>query len=246
MNDMLVPAYMVTLVGEVDASALDRLRNQAKSQDQSASYTAIIMKITGLLMKQNPTANRAVLGWPFFKQLFQFKTTDISVAVEKSLPFLPGLAFAPTVKNAESKKISEIAAELQQLAKCDESNNATFATYMKILKRIPRPFAVWIINLPYLFPSLWPRYRGCAAWVNAPSKAGADLVMTTWPWPLTFSFGIVKQRPFIIHNQVQPCLTIPVVMVFDRRVMGGGPAGRLFSEFQKMIETADTLLAKEI
>ena len=96
-----------------------------------------------------------------------------------------------------------------------------------------------------VIPQLWVAFRGCAAWVNAPSKAGADFVATTWPWPLTFSFGIVKARPFVIDNQVVVKETIPLVLVFDRRIMGGGPASRLFAEFQKLLIQCEELYSSE-
>jgi len=36
------------------------------------------------------------------------------------------------------------------------------------------------------------------------------------------------------------------VMVFDRRIMGGGPAGRVFMHFKHLLENADQLLAEKI
>lgn len=236
MNDALTPACMVTMVSEVDATGLVRVREQARIKGQIVpSFTALVIKAAALTMKKNPQANRAILGLPFFKKLYQFRNSNISVAVEKSLPYLPGQAFASPIENTLEKSSGEITQELQELAKCDESTNKSYRSFMTILKYIPRPLSVWLINAAYLFPSLWVKHRGCACWVNAPSKAGADVVMTTWPWPITFSFGVVKKRPFIINDKVEVRTTMPVVMVFDRRIMGGGPASRIFAEFKDFL-----------
>lgn len=240
MNNVLTPAYVVTMVSEIDASGLARLRSQIKDQSGSApSYTALIIKAAGIVIKQNPEANRAILGLPFLKKLFQFKNIDIAVAVEKELPFLPGLAFAPVITDIESKSCLDISKEMLFLKNCTVDNSAQFSQYMKILKKVPAPISNWLINLPYYFPTLWVKYRGCAVWVNAPSKAGVDMVLTSWPWPITFTFGLVKSRPTVVDGKVEARLTIPVTMAFDRRIMGGGPASRIFANFQEVLIHAD-------
>ncbi len=242
-GNLMVPADMVTMISEVDASGLDRLRQVSKSQfGQAPTYTSMILKIVALTMDQNPTANRAILGWPFFKKLLQFNNVNISVAVEKNLPNYPGLAYAEPITGILEKSLLEITNELKNFAQCDETNNKGFATYMWMLKYLPKTLAIFLFNLADYVPSVWVKYRGCAAWVNAPSKAGVDLVLTTWPWPLTFSFGLVKARPMVVDGQVVARQTIPLVMAFDRRIMGGGPASRLFAHFQKLVETADNVL----
>jgi hypothetical protein len=140
--------------------------------------------------------------------------------------------------------LAQITQELQELATCDETNNDRYKLFMRILNRVPRPFSLWLINAAYWFPELWAEHRGCACWVNAPSKAGADLVMTTWPWPITFSFGVVRKRPVVINDKVEARLTMPLVMVFDRRIMGGGPAGRIFAQFKEILAKADRTLGE--
>jgi hypothetical protein len=83
--------------------------------------------------KKNPEANRAILGPPFFKGLYQFRSVDISVAVEKSLPYLPGQAFATPIEKTLEKSLVEITEELRQLASCDESNNLRYRMFMRVL-----------------------------------------------------------------------------------------------------------------
>ena len=238
MNEVLTPKYMVSVVSYADATALAALRDEAQQGGRRVpSYTAMVMKAAALTLKKNPQANRAVLGLPFFKRLIQFNTLDIGVAVEKGLPSLPGAAYAAPIRDTANKPLDDITDELQALARCDESTDANYRHFRRILNSVPHPLSVWLINLPYWFPSLWARYRGCACWVNAPSKAGADLVIATWPWPITFSFGIVEKRPVVVGDEVKARLTMPIHMSFDRRIMGGGPASRVFADFKAVIET---------
>lgn len=245
MNRAMASTNMVTLVSEADATAMEQLREQARAAGGTApSYTALVIRAAALTMQRHPEANRAILGPPLLRRLYQFRNVDISVAIEKALPGLPGQAFAAPVKDTLSKSATQIATELQALAHCDETTDPRYALWMRILKRVPRPLSLWLINLPYWLPSLWAEHRGCACWVNAPSKSGADLVMTTWPWPISFSFGIVKKRPVVIGDQLQVRSTMPLVMVFDRRIMGGGPAGRIFAQFKQILEQAGAELAE--
>lgn len=241
MTHSLQPKFYVTMIGEADATSLSEIRVRSKAAiGEAPSYTAFVIKAGAVTLKRNPVANRAILGPPFFKKLCEFKSTDISVAVEKNLPAQPGAPYAPTVANTLGKSAMEITKELREFAACDESNDARFRLYMRILKYVPRPLNVWIVNFPFLSAALWLKHRGCAAWVNAPSKAGADLVFSTWPWPVTFSFGVVKERPAVINGQVQARIIMPITMTFDRRIMGGGPGSRIFVQFKELLETADS------
>ncbi|MCK6598508.1 MAG: 2-oxo acid dehydrogenase subunit E2 [Bdellovibrionaceae bacterium] len=238
MNNALEPAHMVTMTSLVSAENLHKKREILRSQGRVVpSYTALVIRAVAITVKHYPEANRAILGLPFFKQLYQFSNIDICVAVEKSLPALPGQAYAALITKPLEKSIDEITIELKKLVDSNEQNDPKYRLFMSILKYVPTPLSNLIINITYLHPYFWLKYRGCAAWVNSPSKAGADLVMTTWPWPLTFSFGKVEKRPLVIEDSVKAALTIPLLLSFDRRIMGGGPASRLFAKFTEIIET---------
>lgn len=236
----MVANHMVTMTSLASIEKINEIRETYKNRGiQSPSYTAIVLKSTYLLTKRYPEVNRAIIGPPFFRRIVQFTNFDFNVAVEKNLPNLPGQAYAPVIKNVDKKSLIEITKELQFYASSTEQNDKDLKLFMRILNLIPYPFAKWIINASFWFPNLWLKHKGCACWVNSPAKSGADLLFTLWPWPITFSFGIVKKRPWVRDNQVVVESTIPLIMAFDRRLLGGGPAGRLFSEFKKIIENAD-------
>lgn len=246
MNDCLKPAYLVTMVSEVDATSMIRIRYQFKSAGKTPpSYTALVIRAAAVTLAQFPEANRAILGFPFFKRLWQFTNIDISVAVEKGLPYLPGFPLADVIKNTCEISLDQITKKLKEMAECNESNNSQYRTLMQILRFLPPPLSTFLINLPYFFPRLWTQYRGCACWVNAPSREGTDLVFTAWPWPITFSFGKVKSRPFVASGRVEARETMPLVMVFDRRIMGGAPASRIFEFFKETLLNAEQTLIQE-
>lgn len=246
MTSSLHPENMVAITSLVAANKLEKIRElYLRNSKLPPSYTSMIIKAAAITMRRHPEANRAILGPPFFKRIYQFKNTDISVAVEKSLPALPGQPYAATIANPLDKTLEDISNNLKHLVTCTEENEPKLKQFMFILKNVPPPLSLLLINAVYWFPSLWLKYRGCASWVNSPAKAGSDLVVTSWPWPVTFSFGKVKKRPMVIDDSVQAVLTIPLLMSFDRRLMGGGPASRVFATFVEIIENADNSLELE-
>ena len=72
--------------------------------------------------------------------------------------------------------------------------------------------------------------------VNSPSKAGADWLQTVWPWPMTFSFGVVKKRPLVVANKVEAQETMPLILDFDRRIMGGDQQEEFLLRLQKFLK----------
>lgn len=152
---------------------------------------------------------------------------------------MPGQPFVSPIRNPLGKSLQQITEELKNLAVAQEQDNEDFKLYMNILRYVPYPLSYLMINFPIWFPSFWSKYRGSACWVNSPSKTGADWLQTIWPWPMSFSFGVVKKRPMVVADKVEVQETMPLILVFDRRIMGGGPAGRVFATFAKVLETAD-------
>jgi len=240
LNKILKPENIVTMTGTVDASQIVAMRDRYRAQfGEAPSFTAIVMKAAGLMMERHPAANRAIIGPPLFRRLIQFNSSDISVAIETNLPCLPGLAFTAPIRGTAAKDLRSISRELRAFTEVSEATSADYASYMKVLKRVPWPLSGWLIHLPHWIPTLWMRYRGCACWVNAPSRAGVDSVAAAFPWPLTFTFGVIKERPFVVDGRVEARQTMPVGMLFDRRIMGGGPASRLFVDFMKCLAVAE-------
>jgi hypothetical protein len=171
MNELVVPAHSVWMSAEADASAMDRLRSEAKhAGDTVPSFTAFAVKAAALTMKKHPQANQAILGLPFFRRLCRFNNADISVAVEKDLPSLPGQAMAAVVKNTSARSLGEITRELQRLRNCTAENDAVLRQFETILRYVPWPLSSCLLKMPHYFPGLWVRHYGCACWVNAPAS----------------------------------------------------------------------------
>lgn len=243
LADVMIPAHMVMLTSLSSVKKIENFRQERKKAGKCVpSYTAIILKAVALIIEKYPEINRAIIGPPFFKRIVQFYNYDINIAVEKNIPNTPGQAYSPTIKNVNKKNIDELTKELRFYSSCEEKDDKNLKLFLSLLKYCPYPLGKWILNLPMYFPSLWLKYKGCACWVNSPTKSGIDQVITTWPWPVTFSFGVVKKRPIVVNDSLIIEETMPLIMAFDRRLMGGGPAGRIFVEFKHLLEEADPMI----
>lgn len=238
LNDEMRPECKVTFVKEIDASAMDRRRNLvAKAVGKKPSYTSLIVEAAAMILVKYPVANRAILGPFFWKRLVQFNSIDISVAIEKDMPDAEAVVLNHTIRNCDDLSAADISSELQNAL---HTETERWQTFSKVLNRIPPFLCKWILRLAAYLPSQWTEHRGGACFVNSPAKYGIDLVIADMLWPITFSFGEVKERPIVIDGRLEVRRTIPLTMIFDRRIMQGAIAARIFNHYCQILEEKTT------
>lgn len=244
LNDEMHSPYSVTFVREIDARPLQRCRERVScGPGVKPSYTALVVAAAAIVLKENPAANRAILGPPLFRRMIQFEGVDITVAVERDVPGNESVVLAETIRNADRKSLGELTESLRGFAGATEESNERWRLFSTILGRLPAWIAGWLIRMPRYLPSQWVAHRGGACFVNSPAKYGVDLFVGDMLWPLTISFGWVRERPFVEGGRVTACPTMPLIMIFDRRIMAGAPAARLFARLAEILEQADELLS---
>jgi len=242
LNKELKPETRVAFERLIDATELDQVRNkQEKETSIKPSYTSLVVKAASIALKEFPYANRAVIGLPFSLKLVQFTSMDITVAVERNVPGAEEhIVLADTIYDVGKKSLAEITRELQTLSNADFDNSPRWKLFYTILTRLPVFISKWIIRMPGFFPSLWTKHRGNACMVNSPAKYGIDLIVVDQIWPLTVSFGWVKERPIALNGELKARKTMPLIIFFDRRVMVGAPAARFFNRLAEILEKAAT------
>lgn len=243
LNGEMHPANKVSFIREIDATEMDTLRSSIEFDTKiKPSYTALVTKATSLVLQEFPYANRAILGLPFFKRLVQFNTTAITVAIERSVPDADAVVLADTIYDCGSKSITEITGELRNFSNATMANNPRWRLFYSLLSTIPAFISKWIIRMPLFFPSIWTKHRGCACFVNSPAKYGIDIFIGDMIWPLTISFGWVRERPAIWNGELTIRKTMPLIMIFDRRIMAGAPAAKFFNRLAEVLQNAETEL----
>lgn len=232
----------VGMVIDIDLTRLQLARNKLFIQKGlKPTYTTFLVKAIAQTLIEQKHANRFTLDLPFYKRVVQLEgSADVSVAVEKDRPEIEQAVYVATVRDADKKSLTEIAAELKFFAGASSETDERWKAMQMVVEKIP---FLWLskllISLPKYFPSLWVKHRGGAAVVSSPSKYGVDTMIGSWPWPLGFSFGLVKDRVIAVNGQAEVRQTMSVSFSFDRRLMGGAPAARFFRAVCDKLENVD-------
>jgi len=247
LNAELKPETRVTFTRLIDASELDLLRNKIfEDTSIKPSYTTLVVKAASIILKEYEYANRAVIGFPFFRKLIQFNNMDITVAVERNVAGAEEhIVLADTLYDIDNKSILDIHKELHTLSNVNYEDSPRWKLFFNLLTKLPVFLSKWIIRMPEFFPSLWVKHRGNACMVNSPAKYGVDLIVVDQIWPLTISFGWIKERPIVIDGKLEVRRTMPLVIFFDRRVMVGAPAARFFNRLAEILEGATQHIGDE-
>lgn len=231
----------VGMVIDIDLTHLQLVRNKLFIQTGlKPTYTTFLVKAIAQTLIEQKHANRFTLDLPFYKRVVQLEgSADVSVAVEKDRPEIEQAVYVATVRDADKKSLTEIAAELKFFAGASSETDERWKAMQMVVEKIP---FLWLskllISFPKYFPSLWIKHRGGAAVVSSPSKYGVDTMIGSWPWPLGFSFGLVKDRVIAVNGQAEVRQTMSVSFSFDRRLMGGAPAARFFRAVCDKLENA--------
>lgn len=106
MHQSLQTSAQVTLVTEVDVSALVKLREELKQQF-ALTYTDLVIKAVGSALKEHPRLNAWIVEGQI--RLVQAIHIGVAIALDEGL-------IVPVVHDADRKALREIAQETQQLA----------------------------------------------------------------------------------------------------------------------------------
>lgn len=232
----------VALISEIDMSSAQRLRDQIEANlGIKPSYTALVAKAISLALRRHPHTNRIAVG--FFRQyLVQLHDVDMSVAVEQDVKGAEQAVFVGTIRHTDQKTLDEITKELRGLAAATPETNSRWRLFKWMVEKLPSWLTACLAKLPKYGAKLWVEHRGGAALISSPSKYGVDTLVAAWPWPLGFTFGLVKDRPFVIDGVLTVRPTMSVTLSFDRRMMGGAPASRFFATVLDYLTNAEHYL----
>lgn len=232
----------VAMLSELDMSAAEAVRSSlVESTGIKPSYTALVAKAVSLTLREQPHANRVPIGWLLWRRVVQLHRIDMTVAVERDQPGSEQAVFAGTIRNTDSMGLVELTRELQALAQATGENSDRWHTMKWIVEKLPAPLATLVLSMPGRSASLWVKHRGGAVMISSPAKYGVDIMVGAWPWPIGFSFGLVKERPIAADGKVLVRPTMTLTMSFDRRLMGGAPAARFFRAVCRHLEDARDL-----
>ncbi len=230
--------HKVAMLSEVDMTSAEAVRASLSKSGVRPSYTALVAKAVSVALREQPHANRVPIEWAFWRRIVQLHQVDVTVAVERDQPGSEQAVYAGTIRGTDGMDLQQLTRELQGLAQATEENSERWRAMKWIVEKLPAPLAIFVLSMPGRSASLWVKHRGGSVIVSSPAKYGVDIMVGSWPWPLGFSFGLVKERPIAVDGQVVVRPTMMLTMSFDRRLMGGAPAARFFRTVCSHLENA--------
>lgn len=223
----------------VDATDLCGLRKRYEDvRGVRPSYTAMVVKAISLALRDNPRMNRLVLKGLFRHRPVQLHRVDAVVAVER-VRGESDTVYAGVLRGTDRRSVGDITAELKDLTVREEWDDDRLRLFMRLVRWVPGFLCRWITGLPRFGPKTWVEQRGGAFALTTVGKYKVDAICAKWPWPLTFTFGEVNERPVAEDGAVTARMTFNLSMGFDRRLCNGAPAARFFHEVARRLAEAD-------
>ncbi|MGE0117396.1 MAG: pyruvate dehydrogenase complex dihydrolipoamide acetyltransferase [Dongiaceae bacterium] len=200
------PHFYMTIDCNIDRLLQLRQEINAKREKDKISVNDFVIKAAALGLKQVPAANAS---WTE-AAVRLYQAADVSVAVAT-----PGGLITPIIRNADSKSLSAISAEMKDLAarardgklKPEEYQGGTFS----------------VSNLGMY------GIREFSAVINPPQ--GAILAV-----------GAGEQRPIVKDNALAIATMMSCTLSVDHRVVDGAIGAEYLAAFKKLIEDPLTML----
>ena len=195
----------VTHVEECDVTELDATRKLANERDSDSprlTYLPFIVKAVVAALKDHPALNASLDEEA--QEIVFHSDYNIGVAVDT-----PAGLVVPVIKNADGKRLREIAAEIEQHA--EAARNGTIST---------------------------EDLRGGTFTVTSPGPFGGLMATPIVMHPQTGILGVHRavDRPVVRDGQIVVRKMMNLSITFDHRVLDGMTAAKFALEVVRLLE----------
>jgi pyruvate dehydrogenase E2 component (dihydrolipoamide acetyltransferase) len=203
-SKQMIPHFY--LVGDVQMrKALEKRQQLNASGELHITITDLIVRAVALALKAHPRMNARFDGNAivFSPQI----NVGVAVAVADGL-------FVPVVKNADSKGIAQVSAELKSLAQAARAG-----------KLIPE------------------QYKGGSITISNLGTFGVDyfLPIINPPEACILGIGRVAEQPVVQEGAIRIEPVMKVALSADHRVVDGAEAAKFFQSFRELLEKPEQL-----
>jgi pyruvate dehydrogenase E2 component (dihydrolipoamide acetyltransferase) len=195
-----VPHFFLTTEIEMDRAAEMRKGINALDPDLKISINDIIIKVTAAALIQHPEVNASFQEK--FVRYYEHADIGVAVAIEDGL-------ITPVVRAADQKSLSQIAAEVRELAERARS---------KKLKPEEYTGATFSISNLGMFG-----IDEFTAVINPPEGA-------------ILAIGAMRAKPVVRDNEIVIRQMMRVTMSCDHRVIDGATGAKFLQTFKKILE----------
>ena len=195
-----VPHFFLTTEIEMDRAAEMRKGINALDPDLKISVNDIIIKVAAAALRQHPEVNASFQG--NFIRYYEHADVGVAVAIEDGL-------ITPVVRSADQKSLSEIAAEVRELAERARSRK--------------------------LKPE---EYTGASFSISNLGMFGIDefTAVINPPEGAILAVGAMSAKPVVRDNEIVIRQMMRVTMSCDHRVIDGATGAKFLQTFKKILE----------
>jgi len=205
---MQVPHFPLTIDLEIDhlLSARARINEAGEKAGVKVSVNDMLIKACAMALIQHPDANASYTD----KGIAQHKSAHVSVAVA-----IPGGLITPVVRDAQSKGLAQIAAEMKDLAARAREKKLKPQEYMG---------GTFSISNLGMFG-----VKAFSSIINPPEG-------------MILSVGAGEKRPVVKNDKVEIATVMTVTLTCDHRVVDGATGARWLQTFKQFVETPEAML----
>jgi len=205
---MQVPHFPLTIDLEIDhlLSARVRINEAAAASGTKVSVNDMLIKASAMALMAHPDANASYTD----RGVAQHKSAHVSVAVA-----IPGGLITPVVRDAQSKGLAQIAAEMKDLAARARDKKLKPQEYMG------GTFSISNLGMMGI--------RQFASILNPPEG-------------MILSVGAGEKRAVAKSDKVEIATMMTVTLTCDHRVVDGATGARWLATFKQFVETPEAML----
>ena len=205
---MQVPHFPLTIDLELDhlLSARVRINEAGAAAGVKVSVNDMLIKACAMALIAHPDANASFTD----KGVAQHKSAHVSVAVA-----IPGGLITPVVRDAQTKGLAQIAAEMKDLAARARDKKLKPQEYMG------GTFSISNLGMMGI--------RQFASIINPPEG-------------MILSVGAGEKRAVVKDDKVVVATVMTVTLTCDHRVVDGATGARWLATFRQFVETPEAML----
>lgn len=205
---MQVPHFPLTIDLEIDhlLSARVRINEAGTAAGVKVSVNDMLIKACAMSLMAHPDANASYTD----NGVAQHRSAHVSVAVA-----IPGGLITPVVRDAQTKGLAQIAAEMKDLAARARDKRLKPQEYMG------GTFSISNLGMMGI--------RQFASIINPPEG-------------MILSVGAGEKRPAVKDDKVVVATVMTVTLTCDHRVVDGATGARWLATFKQFVETPEAML----
>lgn len=179
--------------------------------------------------EDHPQLNQLILRGIYRHRPVQLEDIHAVVAAERVRDG-EDTVYAQILRNTDDKPVWDISEELRKTSVLEEEEDSRLRLFMDLIRKLPGFLSRVILSSPRWSPKLWIKHRGGAFALTTVGKYGVESIFVKWPWPLSFTFGEVKERPMVVNGKVEARLSFHLSLAWNRELTNGAPAARFFND----------------